>query len=97
MTPAQKIPVGPSYQVPLARAVKAVKASRASARAQKGMRVPAGDMEGLVLDRRRAFFSSRIDVNDAIAPLDLDPQRLMWPCAMHSRFQSDGSPRRPSR
>jgi hypothetical protein len=58
MTPAQKIPVGPSYQVPLARAVKAVKASRASARAQKGMRVPAGDMQGLVLDQLRAFFGS---------------------------------------
>jgi hypothetical protein len=26
--------------------------------AQKGMRVPAGDMEGLVLDQLRAFFGS---------------------------------------
>jgi site-specific DNA recombinase len=40
--------------------------------AQKGMPVPAGDMEGRVLERLRAFFSSRIDVSDAIAPLDLD-------------------------
>ena len=34
--------------------------------AQKGMRVPAGDMEGLVLDRLiiRALFSSRIGVSD---------------------------------
>jgi site-specific DNA recombinase len=32
-------------------------------RAQKGMRVPAGDVEALVLDRLRAFFSSRIDVS----------------------------------
>jgi site-specific DNA recombinase len=36
------------------------------------MRVPAGDIEGLVRYRLRAFFSSRIDVSDAIAPLDLD-------------------------
>src|SRR2546421_2033901 len=39
---------------------------------QKGMRVPAGDIEALVLDRLRVFFSSRIDVGDALAPLDLD-------------------------
>jgi len=40
--------------------------------AQKGMRVPAGDIEALVLDRLRAFFSSRTDIGDAIAPLDLE-------------------------
>ena len=36
------------------------------------MRVPAGDIEALVLDRLRALFSSRTDVGDALAPLDLD-------------------------
>src|ERR1700675_1921468 len=41
-------------------------------RAQKGMRVPAGDIEALVLDRLRAFFSSRTDIGDALAPLDLE-------------------------
>jgi site-specific DNA recombinase len=40
------------------------------------MRVPAGDMEGLVLERLKAFFSSRIDVSDAIAPLGLDARAL---------------------
>jgi site-specific DNA recombinase len=40
--------------------------------AQQGMRIPAGDIEGLVLDRLRVFFSSRIEVSDALAPLDLD-------------------------
>ena len=40
------------------------------------MRVPAGDMEGLVLERLRAFFSSRIDVSDAIAPFDLVARAL---------------------
>src|SRR5262245_61539804 len=41
-------------------------------RAQGGMRVPAGDIEGLVRDRLRALFSSRTDVGDALAPLELD-------------------------
>src|ERR1700737_3308208 len=46
------------------------------AQAQKGMRVPAGDIEGLVLDRLKAFFSSRTDVCDALAPLDLKARAL---------------------
>ena len=36
------------------------------------MRVPAGDIEALVLDRLRAFFSSRTDIGDALIPLDLE-------------------------
>ena len=40
--------------------------------AQKGMRVPAGDIEALVLDRLRALFSSRTDIGDALTPLDLE-------------------------
>ena len=40
------------------------------------MRVPAGDIEGLVLDRLRALFLSRIDVGNAIAPLDFDARTL---------------------
>jgi site-specific DNA recombinase len=32
----------------------------------------AGDIEGLVLDRLRAFFLSRADIGGALAPLDLD-------------------------
>ena len=40
--------------------------------AQKGMRVPAGDIEALVLDRLRAFFSSRTDIGDALTPLDIE-------------------------
>jgi len=45
-------------------------------RAQKGMRVPAGDIEGLVLERLRAFFSSRTDIGDALTPLDLEARTL---------------------
>ena len=44
--------------------------------AQSGMRVPAGDVEGLVLDRLRRLFSSRTDVGAALAPLDLDADRF---------------------
>ena len=40
------------------------------------MRVPAGDVEALVLDRLRAFFSSRTDVSNALVPLDLDAHTL---------------------
>jgi DNA invertase Pin-like site-specific DNA recombinase len=38
----------------------------------KGRRIPAGDIEGLVLDRLRAFLASGADISDAIAPLGLD-------------------------
>jgi site-specific DNA recombinase len=44
--------------------------------ARKGMRVPAGDIEGLALDRLRTFFASRSDVADALAPLDLEVRML---------------------
>jgi hypothetical protein len=40
------------------------------------MRVPAGDIEELVLDRLRAFFSSETDVGDALASLHLDARAL---------------------
>ena len=30
--------------------------------ARKGMRIPAGDIEGLILDRLRAFFSPRTEI-----------------------------------
>ncbi len=37
-----------------------------------GRRIPAGDIEGLVLDRLRALFASEKEVGDAITPLSLD-------------------------
>jgi site-specific DNA recombinase len=43
---------------------------------QRAMRVPAGDIEGLTLDRLQLFFSSRTEVGDALAPLDLDARIL---------------------
>ena len=44
--------------------------------ARKGLRIPAGDIEGLALDRLRTFFSSRTEVADALALLDLDVRLL---------------------
>jgi site-specific DNA recombinase len=38
----------------------------------RGRRIPAGDIEGLVLDRLRALFASGVQVSDAVAPLGLD-------------------------
>ena len=38
----------------------------------KGRRIPAGDIEGLVLDRLRALFASDAEVSEVIAPLGLD-------------------------
>jgi len=37
-----------------------------------GRRIPAGDVEGLVLDRLRALFASEAEVGEAIAPLGLE-------------------------
>lgn len=52
--------------------------------AKQGMRIPAGDIEGLVLDRLRALLSSRIDIGDTLAPLDLDAHAL--DTALHNAF-----------
>src|SRR5450631_659211 len=38
----------------------------------KGRRIPAGDIEGLVLDRLRALFASDGEISDAIAPLGIE-------------------------
>jgi AcrB/AcrD/AcrF family len=43
--------------------------------AGEGLRVSAGDIEVLVLDRLRALLSSRTDVSETLAPLDLDAYR----------------------
>jgi site-specific DNA recombinase len=50
--------------------VKAIRQRRSEH--PKGRRVPAGDIEGLVLDRLRALFASGGEISDAIAPLGLD-------------------------
>ncbi|MFT3731714.1 MAG: recombinase family protein [Hyphomicrobium sp.] len=42
----------------------------------KGWRLPAGDVEALVLDRLRAFFASQPDVGEALSCFDLDASIL---------------------
>jgi DNA invertase Pin-like site-specific DNA recombinase len=42
----------------------------------KGWRIPAGDIEGLVLDRLRAFFASETNVGEALSGFDLDASTL---------------------
>ena len=43
---------------------------------EKGLRVPAGDVEALVLDRIRAFFASEQDVGETLSSFDLDAATL---------------------
>jgi hypothetical protein len=38
----------------------------------KGLRIPAGDIEALVLDHLRTFFASRTAVADSLVPFGLD-------------------------
>jgi DNA invertase Pin-like site-specific DNA recombinase len=42
----------------------------------KGWRIPAGEIEGLVLDRLRAFFGSEHDIGEALSCFDLDASTL---------------------
>jgi len=42
----------------------------------KGRRIPAGDIEGLVLDRLRSLFASQMELGQALAPLNLDAATL---------------------
>jgi DNA invertase Pin-like site-specific DNA recombinase len=42
----------------------------------KGWRIPAGDIEGLVLDRLRAFFAAETDVGEALSGFELDASTL---------------------
>jgi site-specific DNA recombinase len=68
MTPTHAVKKGKRYRYYVSTAL--ITGSRSEN--PKGQRIPAGDIEGLVLDRLRSFFSSRTDVADALAPLDLD-------------------------
>ncbi len=50
--------------------------TRARTKPVNGWRIPAGDIEALVLDHLRTFFASRTGVADSLAPLDLDVHGL---------------------
>ena len=68
MTPTHAVKKGRRYRyyvsTPLITSARADDA--------KGWRVPAGDVEGLLLDRLRAFFSSERDVGEVLSSFDLD-------------------------
>jgi DNA invertase Pin-like site-specific DNA recombinase len=52
----------------------------------KGWRIPAGDVEALVLDRLRAFFASETDVGEALSGFDLDASTLRSALSESIRF-----------
>lgn len=52
----------------------------------KGWRVPAGDVEGLVLDRLRAFFASEQNVGEALSRFDLDASAIRSAMAKTSQL-----------
>jgi site-specific DNA recombinase len=68
MTPTHAVKKGKRYRYYVSTAL--ITGSRSEH--PKGRRAPAGDVEGLVLDRLRAFFASSAEISDAIAPLGLD-------------------------
>src|SRR5262245_42684227 len=68
MTPTHAVKKGKRYRYYVSTAL--ITGSRSEN--PKGRRIPAGDIEGLVLDRLRVLFASRVEVSDAILPLGLD-------------------------
>jgi hypothetical protein len=68
MTPTHAVKKGKRYRYYVSTAL--ITGSRSNH--PKGRRIPAGDIEGLVLDRLRAFFASSAEISDAIAPLGID-------------------------
>ena len=68
MTPTHAVKRGKRYRYYVSNElITGARSSHAT-----GRRVPAGEIEGLVLDRLRAFFSSEVEVSDALASIDLD-------------------------
>jgi len=68
MTPTHAIKKGRRYRY----YVSTLLITSARADDAKGWRVPAGDVEGLLLDRLRAFFASEQDVGEVLSSFDLD-------------------------
>ena len=68
LSPTHAVKKGKRYRYYVSTAL----ITRSRSEHPKGRRIPAGDIEGLVLDRLRAFFASGAEVSDAVAPLGLD-------------------------
>jgi site-specific DNA recombinase len=81
MTPTHAVKRGKRYRYYVSRSLITGIRSATS----NGQRVPAGDVEGLVLDRIRSFLASEVDVSDALASIDLDAptQRAVLARATH--------------
>ena len=75
LSPTHAVKKGKRYRYYVSTAL----ITRSRSEHPNGQRIPAGDIEGLVLDRLRAFFASGAEVSDAVAPLGLDaaPQRAV--------------------
>lgn len=67
MTPTHAVKKGKRYRYYISTAL--ITGSRSDH--ATGRRIPAGDIEGLVLDRLRAFFGSDTEIGAALAPLNL--------------------------
>ena len=68
MTPTHAVKKGKRYRYYVSATLITGKRSEHA----RGQRIPAGDIEGLVLDRLRAFFASDTEVSESISPLELD-------------------------
>jgi len=68
MTPTHAVKKGHRYRYYVSRQL--ITCTRTND--AKGWRIPAGDVESLVLDRLRAFFASQHDVGEALSCFDLD-------------------------
>ena len=98
LSPTHAVKKGKRYRYYVSTAL----ITRSRSEHPKGRRIPAGDIEGLVLDRLRAFFASGAEVSDAVAPLGLDAAtqragyRQSWrsagPSLHHSSFANSCNP-----
>ena len=68
LSPTHAVKKGKRYRYYVSTAL----ITRSRSEHPRGRRIPAGDLEALVLDRLRALFASGAEVSDAVAPLGLD-------------------------
>jgi DNA invertase Pin-like site-specific DNA recombinase len=67
LTPSHAVKGSKRYRYYLSRSLVTERRSKSS----RGLRIPAGDLEALVLDRLRQFFASTTDVSAAISAFNL--------------------------
>ncbi len=68
LSPTHAVKKGKRYRYYVSAALISGKGNDQS----KGRRIPAGDIDGLVLDRLRALFASEAEITSTVAPLGLD-------------------------